>query len=114
MRKDIESLRQNQTSNIEIIKNLNEKIKNLETENKNLLLQIAENLNKYNQEIQQRNEDLEFLKRAYDDQKNKVNREHELVNSSLYELTIQFMTLKNEMIKKTSGYFNSPENKVLK
>lgn len=49
-----------------------------------------------------RSEDLEFYRRSYEEQKNRVNREHELISSSLYELALQFMTLKNELQKKVT------------
>lgn len=101
LQKELENLKSNQINKEEAIKQLNEKIKNYESENKSLMIQLQENFEKYNIEIQQRNEDLEFLKRAYDDQHNKMAREHEMISSSLYEMTLQFMTLKNEMNKKS-------------
>ena len=77
-----------------------EKIKNLELENKMLFAQITENQEKSKNEMHKKLEDLEFYRRSYEEQKNRVNREHELISTSLYELALQFMTLKNEMQKK--------------
>jgi hypothetical protein len=56
-----------------------------------------------------RSEDLEFYKRSYEEQKNRVNREHELISSSLHELALQFMIVKNELQKKvnSAGSVNS-------
>jgi hypothetical protein len=53
-----------------------------------------------NQDIVKRSEDLDFYKRSYEEQKNRVNKEHEMISSSLYELALQFMSLKNELQKK--------------
>ena len=83
-----------------MIKMLKDKIKNIESDNKNILSQMQDNLEKYNDEMLKRSEDLEFYKRSYEEQKNRVNREHELISTSLYELALQFMSLKNELQKK--------------
>lgn len=45
-------------------------------------------------------EDLEFFKRSYEEQNIRVNKEHEIISNSLYELAMQFMTLKTDMQKK--------------
>ena len=82
-----------------MIKMLKDKIKNIESDNKNILSQMQDNLEKYNDEMLKRSEDLEFYKRSYEEQKNRVNREHELISTSLYELALQFMSLKNELQK---------------
>jgi hypothetical protein len=87
----------------EIIKLCKEKIKNLEAENKALFAQITENQEKNRLEVQKKIEDLEFYRRSYEEQRNRVNREHELISSSLYELASQFMFLKKEMQKKTDN-----------
>lgn len=87
----------------EIIKLCKEKIKNLEAENKALFAQITENQEKNRMEVQKKSEDLEFYRRSYEEQRNRVNREHELISSSLYELASQFMFLKKEMQKKTEN-----------
>jgi hypothetical protein len=87
----------------EIIKLCKEKIKNLEAENKALFAQITENQEKNRLEVQKKIEDLDFYRRSYEEQRNRVNREHELISSSLYELASQFMFLKKEMQKKTDN-----------
>jgi len=87
----------------EIIKLCKEKIKNLETENKALFAQITENQEKNRLEVQKKVEDLDFYRRSYEEQRNRVNREHELISSSLYELASQFMFLKKEMQKKVEN-----------
>jgi chromosome segregation ATPase len=102
LKKELQNLKTDQNHKNETIKNLTEKVKSLENENKNLLKKLQENLDKYNTEITQRGEDLEFLKRAYEDQKNKLSREHDMLSSSMYEMVVQFMTIKNEMNKRTS------------
>ena len=92
-----------------MIKILKDKVKNTELDNKNILSQMQDNLDKYNDEMLKRSEDLEFYKRSYEEQKNRVNREHELISTSLYELALQFMSLKNELQKKMNS--NSLTNK---
>lgn len=86
-----------------MIKMLKDKVKNLEQDNKGILAQMQDNLDKYNDEMMKRSEDLEFYKRSYEEQKNRVNREHELISTSLYELALQFMSLKNELQKKMNS-----------
>ena len=89
---------------------LKEKVKNIELENKNISSQIQDNLDKYNDEMLKRSEDLEFYKRSYEEQKNRVNREHELISTSLYELALQFMSLKNELQKKMNSSNSTNKN----
>lgn len=48
-------------------------------------------------------EDLEFYKTSYEEQKYRVNKEHELISSSLYDLALQFMSLKNELQRKINN-----------
>jgi hypothetical protein len=82
---------------------LQSKIKSLENEVTNYSSQLQDSCDKFNQDIIKRSEDLEFYKRSYEEQKNRVNREHELISSSLYELALQFMSLKNELQKKVNS-----------
>ena len=89
---------------------LKEKVKNIELENKNISSQIQDNLDKYNDEMLKRSEDLEFYKKLYKKQKNRVNREHELISTSLYELALQFMSLKNELQKKMNSSNSTNKN----
>jgi hypothetical protein len=52
------------------------------------------------QENEKMSEDLEFFRRSYEEQNSKVNKEHEIISNSLYDLALQFMTLKNDLQKK--------------
>ena len=61
-----------------------------------------------NQDLQKKSEDLDFYKRSYEEQKNRVNKEHEMISSSLYELALQFMSLKTELQKKMTN--ETPHN----
>ena len=99
---EIRGLKINIVQQEERINNLTEKTTNLENENIELKEQIKENLEKYKIEINDRADDLEFLRLSYDDQKNRVNREHEIISSNLYELALQFMTLRTELYKHKS------------
>jgi hypothetical protein len=64
---------------------------------------MQDSVDKFNNDITKRSEDLEFYKRSYEEQRNRVNREHELISTSLYELALQFMSLKNELQKKVTN-----------
>ncbi len=90
------------------MKSLFNKINSLEGEGNSLSQNMQDSVDKFNQDILKRSEDLEFYKRSYEEQKNRVNREHELISSSLYELALQFMSLKTELQKKVT---NSSSNK---
>ena len=72
---------------------------------------IETNSDKIEQDLIKRSEDLEFYRRSYEEQKNRVNKEHELISTSLYDLALQFMSLKNELQKKinpsTDSNFNN-------
>lgn len=85
------------------MKSVNNKIKIHESDIRNLNNALIESSDKFNEEITKRNDDLEFYKRSYEEQKNRVNKEHEMISSSLYELALQFMTLKNELQKKINN-----------
>jgi len=83
-----------------MIKSLNEKIAQVEKENKNLVSKIQENLRLYNIEIKQRKDDYEFLKKAYEDQKIKIKNEHNMLTNSMHEIVQEFLEMKNELKKK--------------
>jgi hypothetical protein len=74
------------TSKEDVIKALQERIKNLEK---------FEDIIKKNKKQDNTN----FYKKSFEDQKLKVNQEHELIANHLFELATQFMTFKNELLK---------------
>ena len=78
------------------------KLQLLEKDSYSLNENMQDSVNKFNQDIVKRSEDLEFYKRSYEEQKIRVDREHELISSSLYELALQFMSLKAELNKKVN------------
>jgi len=43
---------------------------------------------------------LDFYKKLYEEQKIRVNKEHELISESLYKLAVHFMSLKDDLQKK--------------
>ena len=51
-------------------------------------------------EINTKLADLDFYKKSYEEQKARVNREHELISDSLYKLAVHFMGLKDDLQKK--------------
>ncbi len=81
----------------------NERIIFLESENKKLLLTLQSNIEKYNVELRQRTEDFEFIKNAYDDQKNKHLRESETFSKSIMDITMKFMILKDSLVAKNTA-----------
>ena len=52
------------------------------------------------EEINTKLADLDFYKKSYEEQKARVNREHELISDSLYKLAVHFMSLKDNLQKK--------------
>lgn len=79
-----------------------------EIQNLNLmLLQKDEEIKKLKDERQLTDDevnlklaDLDFYKKLYEEQKVRVNKEHELISDSLYKLAIHFMSLKDDLKKK--------------
>ena len=72
-----------------------------------LLLQKDEEIRKLKEERQLTDDevnlklaDLDFYKKLYEEQKLRVNKEHELISDSLYKLAIHFMSLKDDLQKK--------------
>ena len=61
---------------------------------------MKENLQKYNKQLLKKNEDLIFLKESYKEQKTKIDHEHEMLSNSLFEMSMQFITLRNEILGK--------------
>ncbi len=80
-----------------MIKNLKDKLKTLE---------MNEVTDKLNKDLSKNKEDLDFYKRSYEEQKSRVNKEHEMISSSLYDLALQFMSLKNELQRKMNSENN--------
>ena len=107
--------KKNKGSNNNIIKEKEIIISNSETlglkneiQNLNLLLlQKDEEIRKLKEERQLTDDevnlklaDLDFYKKLYEEQKLRVNKEHELISDSLYKLAIHFMSLKDDLQKK--------------
>ena len=72
-----------------------------------LLLQKDEEIRKLKEEKQLTDDevnlklaDLDFYKKLYEEQKLRVNKEHELISESLYKLAVHFMSLKDDLQKK--------------
>ena len=67
-----------------------------------LQLQLKESNDKNLIELNKKNDDIDFYRKSYEEQKIRINQEHELISASLYELALQFMGLKNELTGKDS------------
>ena len=82
-----------------------------EIQNLNLLLIVkSEEIKKLKEEkhISDYDDDLklvglDFYKKLYEEQKIRVNKEHELISESLYKLAVHFMSLKDDLQKKIKG-----------
>ena len=94
----------------EAIKSLTLKLNKQEQQIINLNDELKVNDKQYNTEINKRAEDLDFYKKSYEEQKGRVNKEHELISSSLCELALQFLTLKNDLSKKVQSTNSNNSN----
>ena len=89
-----------------IVLNLRNEIANLQMENlqineKNRELQKKVDARQLtDEEINIKLADLDFYKKTYEEQKTRVNREHELISESLYKLAVHFMGIKDDLQKK--------------
>lgn len=54
-------------------------------------------------EINTKLADLDFYKKSYEEQKARVNKEHELISDSLYKLAVHFMSLKDNLNRKNKN-----------
>lgn len=62
---------------------------------------------KNEKEEKDNNEDLDFYKKSYEEQKLRVNEEHKLISESLYKLAVHFMSLKDDLQKKINNNTNN-------
>ncbi len=65
-------------------------------------------------EISSKLSDLDFYKKSYEAQKNRVNFEHELISDSLYKLAKHLMGLKEDLQKKMKQQLKNNSNKITK
>ena len=75
-------------------------IKDKETSIKSLISQIKENNQMFNIELEKRLSDIKYYKNISEEQQIKFAKENDVVLNNLYELALQFNTLKNEYDKK--------------
>ena len=54
-------------------------------------------------EINTKLADLDFYKKSYEEQKARVNKEHELISDSLYKLAVHFMSFKDNLNRKNKN-----------
>lgn len=71
---------------------------------------MCQSVDKLKVELQKRSDDLDFYKKSYEEQKVRINQEHELISASLYELALQFMGLKNELTGRNSPNSSSSKS----
>ena len=77
------------------INSLTDTIKEMETE-------IEVNLKEFSNELNRKNEDIEFIKKESSETKEKYEREFELVSSSLYNLGLCYWSMKVDYNQKLS------------
>ena len=108
---EINKENQNNDSNKKnnIIKNENE-LKNEIQKLKNNITEKEEKIKKLEQinleKEKDKEEDFNFYKKSYEEQKIRVNEEHKLISESLYKLAIHFMTLKDDLQKRINAANN--------
>ena len=54
----------------------------------------------YKQKLLKKNKEIIFLKESYNEQKSKIELEHGMLSNCLFEMSMQFITLRNEIQKK--------------
>ena len=90
-------------SNENELKNEIQKLKNNLIEKEEKIKKLEEiNIEKE----KDKGEDINFYKKSYEEQKNRVNEEHKLISESLYKLAIHFMTLKDDLQKRINSSNN--------
>jgi hypothetical protein len=72
----------------------------LERDNHTITMKFEETLNKFNEQLQKKNEEILFLKESYKEQKKSIELEHEMLSNSLYEMSMHFISLRNDMLGK--------------
>ena len=98
------SIQNNQNNEAEILQLKNE-IQNLKLQ----MMQKDETIKSLKNEKEEKdnNEDLDFYKKSYEEQKLRVNEEHKLISESLYKLAVHFMSLKDDLQKKINSNTNN-------
>ena len=72
----------------------------LEKDNESITSKLEENLSIYNEQLFKKNEEILFLKESYKEQKKRIELEHEMLSNSLYEMSLHFISLRNDMLGK--------------
>jgi chromosome segregation protein len=109
----------NEVSNSEILALKNEiqalKFKIVSKDDEIKKLNNSSNKSKFtDDEISSKLSDLDFYKKSYEAQKNRVNFEHELISDSLYKLAKHLMGLKEDLQKKMKQQFKHNSSKFSK
>ena len=92
LKNEIQNLKLQHLQKDEQIRKLQEKLEEMENVTKENTLS--------EDEINTKLADLDFYKESYEEQKARVNKEHELISESLYKLAVHFMSLKDNLQKK--------------
>ena len=92
LKNEIQNLKLQHLQKDEQIRKLQEKLEEMENVTKENTLS--------EDEINTKLADLDFYKKSYEEQKARVNKEHELISESLYKLAVHFMSLKDNLQKK--------------
>ena len=72
----------------------------MESNIKSINLKTEGILEIYKQKLLKKNKEIIFLKESYNEQKSKIELEHGMLSNSLFEMSMQFITIRNEIQKK--------------
>ena len=110
LQNDIQNLKLQSLQKDEEIRKLKESIDEFNHSNSNTLFTNGNKSNENYQvsgmsddEINTKLADLDFYKKSYEEQKARVNKEHELISDSLYKLAVHFMSLKDNLNRKNKN-----------
>lgn len=63
-------------------------------------VQMDDLSNKYSEKLAKKQQEIAFLKDSYKEQRSRVEIEHEMLSNSLYEMSMQFVALRNQIYGK--------------
>ena len=72
----------------------------MEKEIKIITKKMEDNLYKFNEQLLKKHDDILFLKESCNEQKTRIDLEHEMLSNCLFDMSMQFISLRNEMFGK--------------
>ena len=65
-----------------------------------IILKMEENLEKYNTQLLIKQNNILLLKESYNEQRSRIEIEHEMLSDCLFDMSMKFSSLRNEMLGK--------------